>query len=463
MGLHPLLVVIGLRHVKGLRLYVLLVSIAALLAVAALSVFAGAWTRDDLGAAAFFASFGVLAHALNYQRSKGRSGTIAFLPFLSIAAVSPNSAAVASVFAAMLFGELVSRREFLKAQFNIAQQVLAVATAQLVYVALGGRSLLAETVYYPAFFPAFIALFVTYMVMNKAVVAYVLALANKTAFRRELFRGFKGTILNDLLALPLVVVFALGYAKVGPLWTGMLALPMLGVRQLYKSVFELERINEELLQLMVAAIEAMTPYTSGHSQRVARYSRLIARVIGRGSHQVEQIGTAALLHDVGKIHEEFHPILRLPRKLSDAEYEIMKTHSAKGATLVSKVSQFKDIVPSVRGHHEAWSGKGYPDALAGDEIPIGARIITIADTIDAMTTVRPYRPPRSLDEVRSELVRVAGVQFDPRICAVLLQEAHWKELCLEVEIAAREFPADTTLEQPVSREIPRHSTQFRVP
>ncbi len=442
---------------KGLRLYVLLISIAALLAVAALSVIGGPWTLGDVKSAAFFASFGILAQVLSYQQSKGRAGTIAFLPFLSIAAVSPNTAAIASVFVAMLFGELIARREFLKAQFNISQHILAVASAQLAYIALGGKSLLAGPVQFPAFF----ALFATYMVMNKAAMGYVLVLVNKTAYRRELVRGFQGTLVNDLLALPLVVVFALAYARFGPIWTGILALPMLGVRQLYKSVFDLERINEELLQLMVAAIEARDPYTSGHSQRVARYSRVIARVIGQGSRQVEEIGTAALLHDVGKIHEEFAPILRLPRKLSDGEFEIMKTHSAKGAVLVSKVSHFKNIVPAVRGHHEAWSGKGYPDALAGDDIPLGARIITLADTIDAMTTVRPYRPPRSLGEVRVELERVSGTQFDPRICAVLLTSENWRELALEVEIATREFPAEQRGVE-VGIESPRPSTQFRL-
>jgi putative nucleotidyltransferase with HDIG domain len=239
-----------------------------------------------------------------------------------------------------------------------------------------------------------------------------------------------------------------------------MALPMLGVRQLYKAVFDLERINEELLQLMVAAIEARDPYTSGHSQRVARYSRVIARVLGLSSRQVEEVGTAALLHDVGKIHEEFAPLLRQPRKLTTAEYEVMKTHSAKGASLVSKVSHFKSIVPAVRGHHETWSGRGYPDALAGDAIPIGARIITIADTIDAMTTVRPYRPPRTMEEVRVELERVSGVQFDPRICATLLSAEHWRDLLLEVEIAAREFPAEIESGLHGDSAVPRHSSQF---
>lgn len=440
---------------KNIKVYVLLVSTAALVAVALLSVFTETWHRHDLVAAAFFAGFGILAQALEYQRPRGRAGTIGFLPFLSIAAISPNSAAIVAVFVAMMFGEIIVRREFLKAQFNIAQQVLAVALGVLAYVSLGGRSLVGAEV---EFLPL-VALFTVYMVTNKAVVTYVLALANRTSFPRELARGFKGTLLNDLLALPLVVVFALAYARFGAVWTGVLALPMLGVRQLYKSVFELERINEELLQLMVAAIEARDPYTSGHSQRVARYSRVIARSIGLSSRQVEEVGTAALLHDVGKIHEEFAPILRQPRKLTDAEYEIMKTHSAKGAILVSKVSQFKAIVPSVRGHHEAWSGKGYPDGLAGDAIPIGARIITIADTIDAMTTLRPYRPPRSMDEVKAELDRVSGVQFDPRVCSVMLADAVWVELSLEVEIAAREFPADSSGQVDESA-VARPSAQF---
>lgn len=440
---------------KNIKVYVLLVSTAALVAVALLSVFTETWHRHDLVAAAFFAGFGILAQALEYQRPRGRAGTIGFLPFLSIAAISPNSAAIVAVFVAMMFGEIIVRREFLKAQFNIAQQVLAVALGVLAYVSLGGRSLVGAEV---EFLPL-VALFTVYMVTNKAVVTYVLALANRTSFPRELARGFKGTLLNDLLALPLVVVFALAYARFGAVWTGVLALPMLGVRQLYKSVFELERINEELLQLMVAAIEARDPYTSGHSQRVARYSRVIARSIGLSSRQVEEVGTAALLHDVGKIHEEFAPILRQPRKLTDAEYEIMKTHSAKGAILVSKVSQFKAIVPSVRGHHEAWSGKGYPDGLAGDAIPIGARIITIADTIDAMTTLRPYRPPRSMDEVKAELDRVSGVQFDPRVCSVMLADAVWVELSLEVEIAAREFPADSSGQVDDSA-VARPSAQF---
>ncbi|MHB1312547.1 MAG: HD-GYP domain-containing protein [Gemmatimonadaceae bacterium] len=444
------------RRTQG---YVLVVSAAALATTIVVVSTTKMWDRRDAIAAAFFFVFGLIAQLLGYTRGQGRTGTIAFLPYLAISALSPNGAALGSIVLSLCVGEFLNRRDLVKALFNVSQHLLASALALLAYLALGGTSLLDDKPSGIAFF----GLFITYMVVNRAVVAGVLSIVNRTAFRRELYVVSRGTLVNDVLALPLVLIFALMYAKLGYMWAGILALPMVGVRQLYKTVFELERINEELLQLMVAAIEARDPYTSGHSQRVARYSRVLARLLGLGTKQVEQIGTAALLHDVGKIHEEFAPILRKPGRLSEAEYEVMKTHSVKGATLVNKVSHFKEIVPSVRGHHEQWSGRGYPDGLAGDAIPLGARVITIADTIDAMTTVRPYRPPRSLEEVRVELERAMGTQFDPRICASIFAGENWSELCLEVEIAAREYPADGSHVAPESLEIPRHSMQFRVP
>jgi HD-GYP domain-containing protein (c-di-GMP phosphodiesterase class II) len=138
--------------------------------------------------------------------------------------------------------------------------------------------------------------------------------------------------------------------------------------------------------------------------------------------------TAALLHDVGKIHEEFAPILRKPGRLTDEEFAVMRTHSEKGAVLVGKVSQFEDLIPAVRGHHEAWDGSGYPQGLKGDAIPLWARIITIADTIDAMTTNRPYRLALTPEAVRDELQKHAGRQFDPRIAGLLVSDARWPEM-----------------------------------
>ena len=439
---------------------------AALASAMLLGVFAETATLEQFTGAAMFGVFGVLAHALAHRRTSARAGTIGFLPFLAAACICPNVSSVVVVAASVAIAEQFSRRNWLKRVFNVAQFALAQTVAIAIYRELGGVSFLeshggASFFYSFELSIAFAAMFVAFMVANKTMVGAVIAISSNQPLLGSVEKTLRSTLIYDVLALPLVFLFAVAYVRLGSAWSAALAVPMIGVRQLYKSNDELEQINEELLQLMVATIEAQHPYTSGHSQRVARYSRVIARLLGLSSRKVAKIGTAALLHDVGKIHVEFAPLLRKPERLTDAEYTVMKTHSAKGAVLVAKVSRFRELVPEIRGHHEAWSGRGYPDALAGDAIPLGSRIITIADTIDAMTTVRPYRPPRTLHEVRVELERVSGTQFDPRICAVVLTEQNWRELTLEVEIAAREFPAEYVGSEFTSAEIPRHSSQFR--
>jgi HD-GYP domain-containing protein (c-di-GMP phosphodiesterase class II) len=182
---------------------------------------------------------------------------------------------------------------------------------------------------------------------------------------------------------------------------------------------------------------------------VSLYAREIARLTGLNGRSAERVGVAALLHDVGKIHEEFAAILRKPGRLSDAEFARMKLHPVRSADLVSRVSHFSDIVSAVRGHHEAWNGCGYPDQLKGASIPIAARIIAVADTIDAMTTTRPYRAGLSLEEVKAEILREGGRQFDPVICERILSAVSWASLERVVLDAHQTYPAN---ESPVEGE-----------
>ena len=276
--------------------------------------------------------------------------------------------------------------------------------------------------------------------MNKLAVSTVVAESTGASVKAHWLRSMRGSFIYDLLAFPLILFFVFAYSEFGPWWSACLAIPMLGLRQLYKSNFVLQKINEELLQLMVAAIEARDPYTSGHSQRVARYARVIARAAGLPARAVDRVVVAALLHDVGKIHEEFAPILRKPGRLTDDEYETMKSHSERSATLVGKVSHFADLVQPVLSHHEAWDGHGYPHGLAGESIPLGARVIALADTIDAMSTSRPYRDALSADAVRSEVGRESGRQFDPTICGSILKDTVWREIEREIVLATGEYP-----------------------
>lgn len=411
---------------------------AALVASAALVAFTPEPSSAQWLAGGFFTGFGLLASVLGYSRTSGTSGTISFLPFLSVALLAPNEAALMTVFISILLSEMIAKRALLKAVFNVSQYLLAESLAIAAYLALGGQSILQSR---PPLL-AFVALFAVFTTTNKLAVSTVVAAANGLKVKQQWMSSMRDSLLYDILSLPLIVFFAFLYNQVGPLWAATFALPMLGIRQLYKNNFALQKINEELLQLMVAAIEARDPYTSGHSQRVARYARLIARAAGVAGKQADRTVVAALLHDVGKIHEEFAPILRKPGRLTDEEFEVMKSHSTKSATLVAKVSQFADIVPSVRAHHEAWDGSGYPHQLRGQEIPLGARIIALADTIDAMSTSRPYRPAMSTEVVREEIRVQAGRQFDPTICAELLKATVWAELEREIALANNEFPID---------------------
>jgi hypothetical protein len=281
---------------------------------------------------------------------------------------------------------------------------------------------------------------VAFFVINKLAVSAVVAADKGGKTRSYFLRSMRGSAVYDVFAFPLILLFSVAYREFGPSWSAAFALPMLGLRQLYKQNFALQKINEELLQLMVAAIEARDPYTSGHSQRVQRYARFVATSVGLGSKETERIATAALLHDVGKIHEEFAPILRKTSRLSDEEFRIMTTHPDKGATLVGKVSHFADLVPVIQAHHEAWDGAGYPRKLSHEQIPIGARVIALADTIDAMCSTRPYRAGLSPSVVRAEIAKQSGRQFDPRMCSLLLKDAVWAEMEQEIIRATIECP-----------------------
>lgn len=246
-----------------------------------------------------------------------------------------------------------------------------------------------------------------------------------------------------MLAIPVAYCFAVVYLKLSVPGVILLGVLLFGARQLYSTNVRLEKANQELLEVMVAAIELRDPYTSGHSHRVAAFSVTIGRAIGLPMRQIERLRVAALLHDVGKIDQRFAAILQKPGRLTDDERGIIELHPVISAELISRVSGLADIVPSVRHHHERWDGNGYPDRKAGDAIPQFARIITFADTVDAMTTDRPYRRALGLAEVRAELLRNRGRQFDPEICDRLLASPVFQELADATQASAENRPEGT--------------------
>ena len=183
----------------------------------------------------------------------------------------------------------------------------------------------------------------------------------------------------------------------------------------------LQSTFSQTIQGFARAMEANDKYTHGHSDRVAQYSRIIAEGLGLSPEHVQRVYTAALMHDIGKIGIPLDA-LKKPQKLTREEYEIFKEHPDKGRRILEPIEFLKDIVPAVYHHHEQYDGSGYPLGLKGEEIPLEARILAVADTYDAMTSDRPYRAALSHEIAVAELRRCAGSQFDPRIVAVFIIE-----------------------------------------
>ena len=185
-------------------------------------------------------------------------------------------------------------------------------------------------------------------------------------------------------------------------------------RELSEAYAVLERNALEAVETLNATVDARDPYTAGHSQRVQEIALAVADEFGIEGNEREAIALAGLFHDIGKLGVP-DAILTKPAKLTQQEYELMKHHPADGANIVAKFSRLQGTVPMIRHHHERWDGGGYPDHLAGEEIPVGARIVGLADAWDAMTTDRPYHRALERHEAEEELRRNRGTQFAPAV------------------------------------------------
>ncbi|HYK73883.1 MAG TPA: HD-GYP domain-containing protein, partial [Pseudoneobacillus sp.] len=180
---------------------------------------------------------------------------------------------------------------------------------------------------------------------------------------------------------------------------------------------------------IIATLEMKDPYTRGHSERVAQYALLLAEETGRYSNEeLKSFNYACLLHDIGKIQISDN-ILMKPDKLTEEEYMIVQSHPADGEEVVKDVEGLKGYLSVIRSHHERWDGQGYPDHLKEEETPLLARIVSIADAFDAMTSSRSYRAALPIDEAYKRIIAGKGTQFDPKLVEIFEKVfPSWKEL-----------------------------------
>lgn len=186
-----------------------------------------------------------------------------------------------------------------------------------------------------------------------------------------------------------------------------------------ESYKELEDLFLKLILVMVNALDAKSPWTKGHSERVSIYAEQIAKQMLIDEDDIKHIKLAGLLHDIGKIGT-YDYLLDKPGKLTREEFEIVKKHPDQGADILKEIKQLRDIIPYIKYHHEKLDGNGYPHKIKGHKIPLGAKILHVADSFDSMTSDRPYRPAPGIKYALAEMERFKGTQFDPHVVEAFL-------------------------------------------
>jgi len=397
--------------------------------------------------------------AFSYKvASSGGSSSLVILPLVAAVMLFGPVPALCLILSTTIPGEFfIRRRPSIRASFNVAQYINATALAGLLFDRLDGYALAADATAVTEFDPQLVpvlAFGITTLFLNHVAVAFAITLSEGERLRSVLWmvtNRIGGSILNDLMVLPISVFVAYLYFEVGVLGLFVALLPLIFIRYSYRAKFRLEAANRDLLQVLVKAIETRDPYTSGHSIRVQAIAKRIGEEIGLSPSRIEDLATAALLHDIGKIEVVYEKILMKPGDLSEQERKIIESHVDRGVEILTSLSSFDQrIISAVHHHHELYDGSGYPDGLAGERIPLYARIIKVSDAIDAMLSTRPYRGALPVWKVRSELHDFSGRHFDPTLVDAIagssILEEHLSTISLEASLSST---------QPLERQLPR--------
>jgi len=419
------------------RLFMFYCLLVSFLACGALALSWKAWPPAALPVVGLLVVASVLAENLAVNLPTGSSASISYP--LSLAAIllgGPTSGAIVAAFSAVNLADIRNRKKPTVVVFNIAQLVLTSLVAGSLYLTLGGRILLNRPLTVeelPASLLPVAALVAVSFLLNVVLVGIGLSVLRGMPVLsgvRQLFSWVAPTQL-PLSVLGLAIAEVVAYVHVAGLV--LFAFPLIAAQQIYQRYSDLKATYLEALKSLAAALEAKDPYTRGHSERVADYSMLIAAAMGWSESAIERIRTAALLHDLGKIGVR-SGTLNKPGALDADEWVEIQQHPRIGVEIISAIPFLQHALPAILHHHERVDGSGYGLGKIGDDIPLEARILAVADSYDAMTSDRPYRTPLSRDRAIDELVRGSGTQFDPAVVAAFLSTL---ELAGQEEFDAR--------------------------
>lgn len=409
----------------------------------AVAIAAGAlaWRADDGFVWSVALGFGLLcflAENVSITTPLGSTYSVGFV--LTIAAIyvaGPREAIVATLCGTMALRDIRDRPLF-KHAFNAAQLATSTALASLAFTIVNGGAVTGPPL--PrALIPLLVCTAVNFPT-NTLLVSGAVALSE----RRSVLRVWRAQYAQ---LGPTYIAFAflgllLGILYVQMTWASVLFLlmPLLVARHAFQAAIEMQDSYDQTVRSLIGVFEAKDPYTRGHAQRVSRLAEMAARAYGLTETDCRRIRYAALMHDIGKLTVH-SAVLRKSGKLTAEEYDHMKIHPIRGVEIIDEIDLLKEAIDGVRYHHEKMDGTGYPDGLRGDEIPLFARLIMVADAFDSMTSTRTYRKALSIEQAFGELRRCEGTQFDPASLRALERavERHGWEPTPELE----DFPAKT--------------------
>jgi putative nucleotidyltransferase with HDIG domain len=361
----------------------------------------------------------VVADTAQITLPRGGASIYASSPIDLAAIILLGPAATAFIEAvASFFSELfVQRRPVMKIVFNVPLLIVTVGVAGLTYHAFGPQWTSLQS---PRFLVPLTVCGIVYYAVNTFSISTIIGLSSQKSPLLIWKRNYMWTFFHIFAFLPLGAIIALVYVSSGA-WTILLfVIPIFLARYSFKLYVDMKEAHINTVAALTSAIDANDPFTHGHSYRVSRYALRIGNAMGLSSRDLEILEYGALLHDIGKIAIQ-HDILLKKEKLTDEDFITLKQHPTIGADIVENLKFLKEAAVLVRYHHEQPNGRGYPEGLEGDDIPVGARIILVADAFDAMTSDRPYRKGLSLETVAEQFEKYKGEQFDLKITNLTLE------------------------------------------
>ncbi len=351
----------------------------------------------------------------------GYSTPASAIDFAAILLLGPTWTAWLVVTSSVTSQLLFLRRPLLKVGYNAALFTLMVAASGQVFLALGG---VPGVLRLPGELGAVVAAAAVYFLLNAAGVSAVLSATGGGSFRQVLRANYLNSSWQHLSNLAIGATAAFLFLAVGAWGLVVFLLPVITAGFGFRRYFEMKRDLLAFVRALVQVLDEVDPYTREHSLRVSEYSKAVARDLKLSSREVEDVEYGALLHDLGKIGRQYQEILRKPGPLDAGEQLAIRAHPDRGADIVARVRALSKAAEYVRCHHERVDGAGYPRGVPALGLPLGARIVTVCDAFDAMTSDRSYRRALSTEEALSEIRRCAGAQFDPAAVASLARLLH---------------------------------------